>query len=177
VQAKAGTCVIFNSLLLHSSSNPGPRRRLSCDIRFFPLTGFLPSTPYVLGDRPLTMIREQLARRDGPTLRDPLLETLAFLGNDVFDASVPPHSILNWPNYLSVLLRGDPAGALPSMERFVNEREGVDTVETYTSKFHNRTVHRAVLTGVRDRLAALEPNAPELASFDRMVSRLAGVSA
>ena len=29
IQAKAGTAVIFNSLLLHSSSNPGPRRRVS----------------------------------------------------------------------------------------------------------------------------------------------------
>ncbi len=177
VQAKAGTCVIFNSLLLHSSSNPGPRRRLSCDIRFFPLTGFLPSTPHILGETPLTTLRNQLNKPNGPTLRDPLLEVLAFLGNDVYDAGVPPHSILNWPNYLSVLLGGDAEQALPLMERFVNQVEGWDTPEIYTSKFHNRTVHLSVLAGVRDRLAALEPNAPELAAFESLAARLAGASA
>jgi Phytanoyl-CoA dioxygenase (PhyH) len=176
VQAKAGTCVIFNSLLLHSSSNPGPRRRLSCDIRFFPLTGFLPSTPHILGATPLTTLRTQLAKPNGPTLRDPLLEVLAFLGNDVYDAEVPPHSILNWPNYLSVLLSGNAEQALPLMERFVNQIEGWDTPEIYTSKFHNRTVHLSVLSSVRDRLAELEPNAPELTAFEPLAARLAGAS-
>ncbi|MEP6999582.1 MAG: phytanoyl-CoA dioxygenase family protein, partial [bacterium] len=57
IQAQAGTAVIFNSLLLHSSSNPGPRRRLSCDLRFFPLCGFLPSTPHILGSQPLRVLR------------------------------------------------------------------------------------------------------------------------
>ena len=32
VTAEEGLAVIFNSLLLHASSNPGPRRRVSCDI-------------------------------------------------------------------------------------------------------------------------------------------------
>ena len=176
VKAKSGTCVIFNSLLLHSSSNPGPRRRLSCDIRFFPLTGFLPSTPYIVGDTPLSTIRQQLTKSKSPTLRDPLLEALAFLGNDVYDAEVPAHSILNWPNYLTMLLRGETSAALPILERFVNEAQGWDSPEVYTSKFHARTVHLSVLAEVRDRLAALEPGAPELERFDQLASRLTGVS-
>ncbi|HEY2804504.1 MAG TPA: phytanoyl-CoA dioxygenase family protein [Gemmatimonadales bacterium] len=152
IQAKVGTCVIFNSLLLHSSSNPGPRRRLSCDIRFFPLCGFLPSTPYVLGDRALETIKSQLAKTEGATLREPLLEVLAWLGENVLDTSVPPHDIRNWANYLSVLLGGDPARALPYMVRFVNEKIGVDGPDAYTSKFHDRPVHDDVIEGVRARL-------------------------
>lgn len=172
LQAQAGTAFIFNSLLLHSSSNPGPRRRLSCDLRFFPLCGFLPSTPHILGSEPLRVIRNQLAMSDTPTLRDPLLEALAYLGQDVLDGAVPPHSILNWPNYLAVLLAGDADAALPHMERFVNEELGVDPPSVYSSKFHNRPVHASVLAGVRDRLRALEPDAPELAGFDALLTRL-----
>lgn len=174
IAAKAGTAIIFNSLLLHSSSNPGPRRRVSCDLRFFPLCGFLPSTPHILGSEPLRVIRNQLAMADTPTLRDPLLEVLAFMGQDVADGAVPPHSILNWPNYLSVLLGGDASGALPHMERFVNEELGVDAPPVYTSKFHDRPVHTSVLAGVRDRLRTLEPGAAELASFDALLARLGG---
>lgn len=174
IAAKAGTAIIFNSLLLHSSSNPGPRRRVSCDLRFFPLCGFLPSTPHILGSEPLHVIRNQLAMADTPTLRDPLLEVLAFMGQDVADGAVPPHSILNWPNYLSVLLGGDASGALPHMERFVNEELGVDAPPVYTSKFHDRPVHTSVLAGVRDRLRTLEPGAAELASFDALLARLGG---
>ena len=177
IQAQAGTAVIFNSLLLHSSSNPGPRRRVSCDIRFFPLCGFLPSTPHIFGTKPLSTLRNQLARTESETLRSPLLEVLAFLGQDVLDHAVPPHSILNWPNYLSVLLRGDPGAALPHMARFVNEELGVDGPEAYTPKFHDRPVLAAVLAGVRNRLEALEPAAPELAGFDRLVARLATAAA
>ena len=176
IQAKAGTAVIFNSLLLHSSSNPGPRRRVSCDIRFFPLCGFLPSTPHILGTKPLTALRTQLARTESETLRSPLLEVLAFLGQDVLNRSVPPHSILNWPNYLSVLLHGDAALALPHMVRFVHETLGVDGPEAYTPKFHGRPVHAAILAGVRDRLLALEPGAPELAGFDHLAARLAAAA-
>lgn len=173
VQARAGTAVIFNSLLLHSSSNPGPRRRVSCDIRFFPLCGFLPSTPHILGTTPLTALRNQLARTDSETLRSPMREVLAFLGQDVLDRSVPPHSILNWPNYLSVLLEGAAPAALPHMVRFVHETLGVDGPEAYTTKFHDRPVHTTMLAGVRDRLQALEPGAAELAGFDRLAARLA----
>jgi len=71
---------VFNALLMHATSNPGPKRRLSCDIRFFPLTGFVPSRPNVISPRPMKAIRDALQAHDGPTLQAPLREALAFLG-------------------------------------------------------------------------------------------------
>ncbi|MEP6573668.1 MAG: phytanoyl-CoA dioxygenase family protein [Gemmatimonadota bacterium] len=177
VRAEAGMAVIFNSLLLHSSSNPGFKRRVSCDIRFFPFTGFLPSQVHVLNDHPLQTIRQGLQRKDGPTLRAPLLESLAFMGQEVFQDGVPPHSILNWANYLDQLLHGDLDGARATMERFVNRELGADGPEAYIPKFHNKQVHRATLSGVRDRIAALEPDAPELAGLDHLISGTAAVGA
>ena len=171
VQAEVGTCVIFNSLLLHSSSNPGPRRRVSCDIRFFPLTGFLPSQVRVLGD-PLATLRAGLARDDGPTLKAPHLEAAAFLGLVTTPTDCPPYSILNWANYLSVLLSGNVDEALPHLARFVNTERGVDTVDIYASKFHNREVHHQTLAGLLDVLRGTSPGAPELPAFERRVRAL-----
>lgn len=172
VRAEVGTCVIFNSLLLHSSSNPGPRRRVSCDIRFFPLTGFLPSQVRVLGD-PLATLRAGLARADGPTLKAPHLEAAAFLGLATAPTDCPPYSILNWANYLAVLLSGRIDEALPHLARFVNTERGVDTVDIYASKFHNREVHHQTLAGLLDVLRTTSPGAPELAALERRVHALA----
>lgn len=146
--------VIFNSLLLHASSNPGPRRRISCDIRFFPLCGFLPSQPHRLGDASLQTIQDALASTSGDTLRAPLLETFAYLGEDVLDRSVPPMSILNWANYLHHYVRGDSELALPYMERFVNTEKGMDTPDIYTSKFHDQPIHQETIARARDLLAS-----------------------
>lgn len=174
VQAEVGTCIVFNSLLLHSSSNPGPRRRVSCDIRFFPLTGFLPSQVRLLGRDPLATLRDGLARNDGPTLKAPHLEAAAFLGLVTAPTTCPPYSILNWANYLAVLLSGRPDDALPHLARFVNTERGVDTVDIYASKFHNREVHHTTLAGLLEALRAIDPNAPEVSSLDRRVHELAG---
>jgi hypothetical protein len=151
VAAEQGSCLIFNSLLLHASSNPGPRRRVSCDIRFFPLTGFLPSAVNLLGSNPLRSFHEGMARADGPTLTAPLLESAAFLGLMTTPVECPPYSVLNWANYLAVLLSGDSDGALDHLARFVNVTHGVDTVEIYARKFHNRPVHHENLKDVSRR--------------------------
>ena len=50
VHAKIGTGVLFNALMLHGTGNPGSQRRVSCDIRFFPLCAFLPSTVHFLDE-------------------------------------------------------------------------------------------------------------------------------
>jgi len=52
IKARAGTAVLFNGLMLHGTSNPGTERRVSCDVRFFPLCGFLPSKVYSLISKP-----------------------------------------------------------------------------------------------------------------------------
>lgn len=176
IKAEAGTAVVFNSLLLHASSNPGARRRVSCDIRFFPLCGFLPSTPYILADEPVQGLHEQLAATNTPTLSAPLRSTLAHLGQNMLDPDVPPHSILNWANYLSVLFSGDSDTALPYLQRFVNEDLGVDTAEVFISKFHDRPVYSHVLAGVRDRISELEPQVRELKSLDSLLTRLHSVA-
>lgn len=169
--ATKGSAVLFNSLLLHSSSNPGPRRRISCDIRFFPLTGFLPSIPHALGDRPLDRLTEAMERADGPTLRAPVLETLAWLGVTLPEETVEPHSILNWAQYVSALLN-DRKDSRHWMERFVNEDLGVDPAYVYVEKFHGRTPHTATLHAMRNQLAAKQPRHPLVESLDGLLGRL-----
>lgn len=173
IQATRGSAVIFNALLLHSSSNPGPRRRVSCDIRFFPLCGFLPTVAHALGTSPMHDLRGALARADGDTLRAPVLEDLAFLGQGAPQAGVPPYSILNWANYLHTYLTGHPDAAVHHMERFVNSTHGADSAEAYTSKFHMRQVHIAGLTRLREALARLDATSSDLAAFDRQIERVA----
>lgn len=172
VEAKAGTVAIFNSLLLHASSNPGPKRRVSCDIRFFPLCGFLPSRPRVLGERPVDALNEGLLRTDGPTLRAPILEDLACLGMTLPDEEVPEHSILNWAYYTQALIREGAEAALPWMERFVNTELGVDSPAAYTSKFHDLPIHGQTLSQARDGLASKQPDAPELSAVDAQIATL-----
>ncbi|MFZ5623663.1 MAG: phytanoyl-CoA dioxygenase family protein [Gemmatimonadota bacterium] len=140
-EARAGTAVIFNALLLHSSSNPGPRRRVSCDIRFFPLTGFLPTQPRLLDGDPVGALHAGLERGDGPTLSAPLREALAFLGQGRIDPEVPPLSILNWANYVTALLTEGPDAARPHLDRFVNAKQGWEPAEAYYPRLHNRPVY------------------------------------
>lgn len=171
VTAEYGTCVIFNSLLLHSSSNPGYRRRVSCDLRFFPLTAFLPSQVRLLGADPLATLRAGLARQDGPTLKAPHLEAAAFLGLVTSTTECPPYSILNWANYLTTLLTQGPDAALPHMARFVNLEQGIDPgVEIYSGKFHDRQRHRTTLANLLAALEAKSPSAPELPALARRVA-------
>jgi len=171
IAAKAGNAVLFNSLLLHSSSNPGPRRRISCDIRFFPLCGFLPSLPHCLDARPGQRLSEGLERETGPTLRSPFLETAAFLGGTLPAEDVPPHSMANWGHYVARLVQGDPDGALPLLERFVNEELGFDPPEVFTAKFHDRPMH---LEPLRTAAARLEAGDPLSRSASAVQTRLAG---
>lgn len=173
VQAQVGTAVVFNSLLLHSSSNPGFRRRVSCDIRFFPLCGFLPSTVHVLGSNPLAELRQNLERVQGPTLREAALETAAFLGLARTVESCPPYSILNWGNFVLAAVQGHPDQALEHLTRFVNTERGIDGVEAYSSKFHNRPIHRSTLEGLLQRLKGIDPRAPEIEALERQVGTLA----
>lgn len=173
VAAEEGIAIVFNSLLLHASSKPGPRRRVSCDIRFFPLCGFLPSLPRVIGDRPADWLREAEAMSPGPTLTAPIRETLAFLGEAVLDESVPEHSILNWANYLHRYLRGD-ADAAESMIRFVNQDRGRDTPDIYTAKFHNQPIHPQPIERARQELMARTPGGAPFPNADVLLARWVG---
>ncbi len=141
IPAQAGRAVVFNSLLLHSTNSQGPRRCVSCAIRFFPLCGFLPSLPHCLDRAPARRLLQGIAGADGPTLRAPRLETLAYLGALLPDEEVLPHSMVNWAQYVARLVAGDPAGALPWLERFVNTDVGLDPASAYVSALHDRAIH------------------------------------
>jgi hypothetical protein len=156
VQARPGTAALFNAMLMHATSNPGTRRRLSCDIRFFPLTGFVPSTPRAIAKNPMAAIRSGLERNDPDTLREPLLEALAFLGQGTVTPDVSPRSIFNWSNYVTVLTSKGAEAALPHLVRFVNIDEGWEPSEAYLEPLHNRPIHAATINAARAAMATVD---------------------
>jgi hypothetical protein len=154
VAARFGTAVVFNALLLHGTSNPGPGRRVSCDIRFFPLCGFLPSEVRSLSPSPRAALEHSLSRAAGPVLRAPLLETHAFLGEEVELESVPHRCVLNWVNYVAQVARGRADEALPHLQRFADTELGFDDETVYAAKFHGAPLYADNLRRVRERWPA-----------------------
>jgi hypothetical protein len=154
IEARAGTGVLFNAMLFHGTGKLGSLRRVSCDVRFFPLCGFLPSEVHVLGEQPLQTLRHQRARTGDSTLLAPLLEQLAFLGEGVSADAPPPQSLLNWANYLVELMGGQPETALPHLLRFINTELLEDPAAVFTKKFHNRQIHHDRLRSLRERTLA-----------------------
>lgn len=150
VEAQVGTGVLFNALLFHGTGRLGLRRRVSCDLRFFPLCGFLPSETHILADRPIDFLNRQRARvAASPTLLAPVLEQLALLGEDVHVDAPPPLSTLNWVNYLVELMHGRADDALPHLTRFINTDLLEDPMTVFTQKFHNRPLQQDRLGAVR----------------------------
>ena len=154
-EARAGNGVLFNAMLMHGTGNLGKMRRVSCDLRFFPLCGFLPSEVHSLDPNPIQMLRERREAGLGDTLLTPILEQLAFLGDDVIEprAALSP---LNWANYVGEMMRGQPDAALPHMMNFINPDLLDDPPSVFTQKFHNREIHADRLEQVRDRLGATQ---------------------
>lgn len=170
LQARRGRAIIFNSLLLHATSNPGRRRRVSCDIRFFPLCGFLPSSPRVLGSDPATRLAQGRNDQAGVLLQAPVRETLAYLGASIFDPDVPLHSISNWANYLERYLRDD-STAVAHMVRFVNQSLGRDTPDVYLNKFHNQPIHVEPLVHAMDGIRSKSRIVNNFEDFEQILRR------
>jgi len=145
VEARLGTGVLFNALMLHGTGTPGPRRRVSCDIRFFPLCGYLPSKVHFLDDDPMGAIETGLSQAYGPTLQSPLREAEVLLGQGTLQENVHPLSPLNWTNYLYHVLRGELDEALVYLKEFTNTAIGYDGPEVYTRKFHGRPINEIAL--------------------------------
>lgn len=175
--AERGTAILFNALLLHGTGAPGPDRRVSVDLRFFPLCGFLPSPVHFLDSDPLRALRETMGDERGPTLAAPLLEDRAFLGDAVELSGVPERSVLNWVNYVACRLRGRPDLALSHLVRFANHEFDAAGPATFAGRFHDRPLEVSALRAVHDRLRALTPGAPPLADLDGLLARLAGMPA
>jgi hypothetical protein len=154
IEARVGTGVLFNALMLHGTSNPGLLRRVSCDLRFFPLCGFLPSEVHLLGPDPWGTLGERIARANGPVLRAPLLEGLVYLGEEVALSDPPPLSPLNWVKYVAHLMRSEMEAALPYLNRFVNAELMNDPPSVLSAKFHGRPIHQDRLQAVQARLAS-----------------------
>jgi hypothetical protein len=152
--ARLGTGVLFNALMLHGTSNPGQARRVSCDLRFFPLCGFLPSTVHVLGRYPMETLRRAVDTATGPVLQTPLLEALVFLGATVPSATPAPHSSLNWVQYLSHLVGGDHNTALAFLDRFINRELLDEDPSVFIEKWRDCRLEVANLETVRNRLMA-----------------------
>ena len=152
IVAKRGRAVVFNAMCLHGSSNPGAQRRVSCDIRFFPLCGFLPSTPWILGEDPL----EELTRAnegDAPVLRSPRLEARAFLGEPVEVPAADGEIVYRWPRYVAALCRGDETAA-SELARYANPEVTGETGDVYVKKYHGKPIFGEMLTALRERLTS-----------------------
>ena len=156
-EAKPGTGIIFNSLLLHGTGHAGPGRRVSCDIRFFPACPYLQSPVYPLVGAPSAFIQQRLERETGPTLQAPLFESLALTGSMDEVVEAPEHSILNWANYLNEVCKGAPDRAVGHLRRFANTEIGTDTPETYIDQFHGKPMHGATLDKIRGLMGMVDP--------------------
>lgn len=149
--AERGRVLIFHGLLMHSTANPGVSRRVSCDVRFFPLCGFLPSTPWVLGENPTAEL--QPADGDDETLRTARLETQVYLGRPTGLDELPEHSVLNWVRYIESLVAGDRDGALEHLERFTNPALTGETYDVYRKKYHHHELSTETMERARRALA------------------------
>ena len=156
-EAKPGTGIVFNSLLLHGTGRSGPRRRVSCDIRFFPSCPYLQSPVHTLVESPSAFVQERLERESGPTLQAPLLENLALAGCMGEAVDAPEHSILNWANYLNEVCNGDADRAIPYLRRFTNTKMGMDPAETYIDQFHGWPMKTDTLDRIRGLMGVEAP--------------------
>jgi hypothetical protein len=154
IRAQPGHGVMFNSLLLHGTGSAGPGRRVSCDIRFFPSCPYLQSATRCIVESPAAFIEQRLERETGETLRASLLENLAMAGSMGENVEAPPHSILNWANYLNDVCNGDSDGAALHIVRFANAELGLDSPATYVEQFHGRTMHAPTLERIRELVRA-----------------------
>lgn len=155
-EPQRGKALIFHGLLLHSTTNPGASRRVSCDVRFFPLCGFLPSTPWLLGEDPVGDLEP--IERDDEILRAPRLEAQVYLGRTPSLADPPEHSVLNWVRYVERIVAEDRDGALVHLDRFTNPGLTGETTDVYRRKYHHQPL--AVETMERARRAIQEPGSP-----------------
>jgi hypothetical protein len=158
VSAEAGTAVLFNALLLHGTSNAGSKRRVSCDLRFFPLCGFLPSEVHVTDPDSVGRLHDAARRAPGPVLRAPALEALTLLGESVEVEDPPALSSLNWVKYLAHLADGGPEEGLPYLRAFINTQLLDGPAAALIDKFHGRPLLHDNLGAVRERVHGVPPD-------------------
>ncbi len=171
--SEPGTAVLFNSLLLHGGTRPSFLRRVSCDVRFFPLCGFLPSDVHVLTKEPMAVIHKALKAEPDVVLRAPLLEDLVFLGQDVELEDPPPLSVYSWAKYIYHVIRGQSDRALSYFERFVNTNIGIAPPEAYISKYHGHPISKESLLRALRVIRGNESSSSDLADAERFIADMA----
>lgn len=149
--AERGRGLLFHSLLLHSSVNPGPARRVSIDVRFFPLCAYLPTVPWLLGNDPEAALVP--VPGDGDTLAASRYEAQVYLGRETGLGDVDEHSVLNWAKYIEAVVKGDRDGALRHLERFVNPELTGEGCEIYRDKYHAHPMHAETMERARRALS------------------------
>jgi hypothetical protein len=152
--ATRGRALLFHGLLMHSTTNPGVSRRVSCDMRFFPLCGFLPTIPWLLGEDPPRFLQPIIG--DEAILRAPRLETLVYLGQPPRLDGLSDHSVLNWVRYIERVVAEDRDGALEHLERFANAALTGEAVDVYRKKYHHHELRPETMARARQALA--QPN-------------------
>lgn len=138
-RAERGKALLFHSLILHSSVNPGPARRVSIDIRFFPLCGYLPSSPWVLSDTPEADLDP--IEGDGETLRASRYEASVYLGRSPELDAPQELSVLNWIKYIEHVKNDDRDGALRWLENFTSTALTGEDYTIYRDKYHAHQMH------------------------------------
>lgn len=135
VSAEAGQVLLFNFLLVHATLRTGPKTRISCDIRFFPFCGILDSPARVIRAQPIEWIRQRLHEVHGETLKAPLYEILAYLGEPVTWPEIHRNSPLQWARYIEGMVRRDADLMAQAIEEFTNVECGFDPVSAYQKRF------------------------------------------
>ena len=135
VQAKEGQVLLFNFMLMHGGSNPGPSTRISCDLRFFPFCGIIDSAPVTLQSQPIRWIQSRLDHGLGDMLQAPLCETLSYCGMPMARSTPRPYSNLHWAKFLEAPVKQEIDKGLEATARWVNTEVGFDPVAAYQQRF------------------------------------------
>lgn len=143
IYAREGQALIFNFSLLHGTAIGSLGTRISADLRFFPFCGSLDSTPHLLRSSPVEWIRNRLAELEGDTLKAPLYETLAYLGQPIsWPQETRRYSPVNWARYVEAMLWGNTQAALAAIEALANTENGYDAAATYLERFSTLDLKR-----------------------------------
>lgn len=151
---KRGQALLFHALLLHSSVFPGPDRRVSIDVRFFPLCGYLPSAVWSLGEGSDLEFALSPTAGDDEILASSKYEALAFLGRETGLGDTEDHSILNWVRYVEAMCGEDPTGAIDHLKRFTNTELIGTGYEVYRDKYHEYPMNRDTIDRAKAAVAA-----------------------
>lgn len=155
--AEEGQALMFNFSLLHGTAIGSMGTRISADLRFFPFCGILDSSPFVLRSSPVKWIHEQLRGVEGDTLKAPLYEALAYLGQPIsWPRHIHRYSPVNWARYIQAMLEKDTQTARQAIEALVNTEIGFDELSVYLERFSTLDLKNRPYNAVLDSLSLQE---------------------